>query len=104
MEFASEMVAKAALAGLRIEEVPTDLRPDGRAARRTCAPGAMAGATCASCCCSARAGCSSIRASRCWRCGGFVVAAARHAGVRLPGLDIHSLLYMAGDHHPSGPS
>ncbi len=30
MEFASEMVAKAALAGLRIDEVPTQLRPDGR--------------------------------------------------------------------------
>lgn len=30
MEFASEMVAKAALAGLRIEEVPTTLRPDNR--------------------------------------------------------------------------
>jgi glycosyltransferase involved in cell wall biosynthesis len=30
MEFASEMVAKAALAGVRIEEVPTTLRPDGR--------------------------------------------------------------------------
>nr|WP_236599314.1 glycosyltransferase family 2 protein [Ramlibacter monticola] len=30
MEFASEMVAKAALAGMRIEEVPTTLRPDGR--------------------------------------------------------------------------
>lgn len=30
MEFASEMVAKAAIAGLRIEEVPTTLRPDGR--------------------------------------------------------------------------
>jgi hypothetical protein len=30
MEFASEMVAKAALAGWRIEEVPTVLRPDGR--------------------------------------------------------------------------
>lgn len=30
MEFASEMVAKAALAGLRIDEVPTTLRPDGR--------------------------------------------------------------------------
>ncbi len=28
------------------------------AARRTCAPGATAGATCGSCCCSARAGCS----------------------------------------------
>lgn len=30
MEFASEMVAKAALVGLRIDEVPTTLRPDGR--------------------------------------------------------------------------
>jgi hypothetical protein len=30
MEFASEMIAKTALAGLRIEEVPTTLRPDGR--------------------------------------------------------------------------
>lgn len=30
MEFASEMVAKASLAGLRVEEVPTTLRPDGR--------------------------------------------------------------------------
>ena len=30
MEFASEMIAKAALAMLRVEEVPTTLRPDGR--------------------------------------------------------------------------
>ena len=30
MEFASEMIAKAALMGLRITEVPTTLRPDGR--------------------------------------------------------------------------
>ncbi len=30
MEFASEMIAKVALAGLSIEEVPTTLRPDGR--------------------------------------------------------------------------
>jgi len=30
MEFASEMIAKAALSGLKIEEVPTTLRPDGR--------------------------------------------------------------------------
>ena len=30
MEFASEMVAKAALAKLRVEEVPTTLQPDGR--------------------------------------------------------------------------
>jgi glycosyltransferase involved in cell wall biosynthesis len=52
MEFASEMVVKSALAGLRIEEVPTTLKPDGRSRPphlRTCAPGATAGATCASC-------------------------------------------------------
>jgi hypothetical protein len=30
MEFASEMVAKAALAGFKVAEVPTTLRPDGR--------------------------------------------------------------------------
>ena len=30
MEFASEMIAKATLAGLRIDQVPTTLRPDGR--------------------------------------------------------------------------
>ncbi len=30
MEFASEMVVRSALAGLRIEEVPTALKPDGR--------------------------------------------------------------------------
>lgn len=30
MEFASEMVAKAAMSGLRVEEVPTVLHPDGR--------------------------------------------------------------------------
>lgn len=30
MEFASEMVVKSALAGYRIDEVPTTLRPDGR--------------------------------------------------------------------------
>jgi len=30
MEFASEMVVKSALAGLRIEEAPTTLKPDGR--------------------------------------------------------------------------
>lgn len=30
MEFASEMVVKSALAGYRVDEVPTTLRPDGR--------------------------------------------------------------------------
>ncbi len=33
MEFASEMVVKATLLGLRLEEVPTTLSPDGRARR-----------------------------------------------------------------------
>jgi glycosyltransferase involved in cell wall biosynthesis len=33
MEFASEMVIKASLAGMRISEVPTTLRPDGRSRR-----------------------------------------------------------------------
>ena len=33
MEFASEMVVKASLAGLRIMEVPTSLSPDGRSRR-----------------------------------------------------------------------
>ena len=36
------------------------------AARRTCTPGGTAGATCASCSCSARAGCSSTPAWPCW--------------------------------------
>ena len=48
MEFASEMVIKATLMP-RVTEVPTTLRPDGRTRRRTCARGATAGATCASC-------------------------------------------------------
>ena len=65
MEFASEMVVKATLDGLRITEVPTTLSPDGRIA--AAAPAhlvATAGGTCASCCSTARAGCSSIPASR----------------------------------------
>ena len=33
MEFASEMVVRATLAGLRVEEVPTTLSPDGRSRR-----------------------------------------------------------------------
>ena len=60
MEFASEMVVRTALAGYRITEVPTTLARTAAPARRTCAPGATAGGTCASCCSTARAGCSSI--------------------------------------------
>ena len=64
MEFASEMVVKATLAGLddrRGADHAAPRRP--QPARRTCAPGATAGATCGSCCSTARAGCSSTRAS-----------------------------------------
>ena len=65
MEFASELVVKAALYGQHVTEVPTTLAKDGRAGRRTCIAGGTAGVTCGSCCCSARAGCSSCPA---WRC------------------------------------
>jgi len=65
MEFASEMVIKASLKGCASPRSPSKLRPTAARARPTCAPGAMAGATCASCSCSARAGCSSTRALRC---------------------------------------
>ena len=43
MEFASEMVVRAALFDYRIEEVPTALSKDGRSGRRTCARGRTAG-------------------------------------------------------------
>ena len=63
MEFSTEMVVKATLFELRITEIPTTLSPRrARAARRTCAPGATAGATCAFFCSTARAGCFSIPA------------------------------------------
>ena len=74
MEFASEMVVKATLAGLRVTEVPTTLARTAGAGRRTCAPGATAGATCGSCCCSARAGCSSCPA---WCCSSRAWPSAR---------------------------
>ena len=67
MEFASEMVVKATL------NRPADHRgarpPWPRTAAavpRTCTPGGTAGGTCASCCCSARAGCSCTPAWPCW--------------------------------------
>lgn len=98
MEFASEMVAKAALAGLRIAEVPTDLRPDGRSRPPHLRPW--------------RDGWRHLRFlllfSPRWLflypglalllggSGGFL--ALRHGAVQFVdiGLDIHSLLYMAG--------
>jgi len=49
MKFASEMVVKSTLFGQRIAEVPTTSRKTAAAARRTCAPGVMAGDTCAFC-------------------------------------------------------
>ncbi len=66
MEFASEMVVKATLAGQRRDRGADHLvqgRP--QPGRRTCAPGGTAGGTCGSCSCSARAGCSSCPA---WPC------------------------------------
>ena len=45
MEFASEMVVRSALAGLRIEEGADDAEADGAAGRPICAPGATAGGT-----------------------------------------------------------
>ena len=66
MEFASELVVKAALYGQHVTEVPTTLAKDGRSGRRTCTPGGTAGGTCGSCCCSPRAGCSSCPAWCCW--------------------------------------
>ena len=91
------MVVKATLLGMRITEVPTTLAPDGRSRRRTCAPGATAGATCASCCCSARAGCSCIRA-RLLMLVGLVAGAWLLPGPRQVGgvvLDVHTLVYAA---------
>ena len=48
MEFASEMIVKATLAGWRIAEVPTVFRRPAARARRICAVGAMDGGTCVS--------------------------------------------------------
>ena len=74
MEFASEMVVKATLNGQRVTEVPTTLAKDGRSRPRTCTPGGTAGGTCGSCCCSARAGCSSCPA---WSCSSRAWPSAR---------------------------
>ena len=49
MELASEIVIKAAAAGLRISEIPITLHRDGRGRPRICARSATAGATCATC-------------------------------------------------------
>ena len=61
MEFASEMVIKATLMGMRIAEVPTTLSPDGRSRPPHLRPTATAGGTCASCSFSAPTGSFSIR-------------------------------------------
>jgi glycosyltransferase involved in cell wall biosynthesis len=54
MEFASEVVVRSVLADYRIAEVPTRLAKDGRSRP----VGGTGGGTCASCCCTARAGSS----------------------------------------------
>ena len=63
MEFASEMVVRASLHGLR-DQRGADARcaRTGGAGRRICAPGGTAGGTCGSCSRSARAGCCCTRA------------------------------------------
>lgn len=61
MEFASEMVIKAELKGLKIAEVPTTLSPDGRSRPPHLRPYRDGCGTCVSCSCSARVGFSCIR-------------------------------------------
>ena len=98
MEFASEMVVKATAFGLRVTEIPTTLAPDRSAtARRTCAPGAMAGGICVFFCCTARAGCFSTRGLRCslWE---SALSAVLLPGPRMIGnvvFDVHTLLFAA---------
>jgi len=58
MEFASEMVVKATLHHLRVTEVPITCIVTDAQGRLICAPGETAGATCVSCCSTARAGSS----------------------------------------------
>ena len=57
MEFASEMVVRASMAQLSVKEVPTTLRPDGRARAPISKPGEMAGGTSNFFLCIAHAGC-----------------------------------------------
>ena len=65
MEFASEMVIKAALAGMRISNLPITLRPDGRVSTdRICDRFATDGAICATCCCCLRPICFVIPGAR----------------------------------------
>ena len=95
MEFATEMVIKASVSGMRDHEVPITLRPDGRRGPRTYARGATAGGTCGSCCSTAPTGFFSIP--------GLVMVAVGLGvgGWLLPGprrffgaeLDVHTLLY-----------
>ena len=66
MELASEMVIKSSLVGLRIEEIPITLWPDGRTAGLTCAVSGTAGVICASCSCAARAFCFCCPESYCF--------------------------------------
>ena len=69
MEFASEMVVKASLAGLRMTEVPTTLSPDGRSRPPHLRSWRDGWRHLRFCCCTARAGCFSIRGLRRWRWG-----------------------------------
>ena len=49
MEFASEMIIKAALLNERVAQVPVTLWPDQRGRAHICALGATVGDTCATC-------------------------------------------------------
>jgi len=95
MEFASEMVVKAAAFGLRVTEIPTTLSPMARS-RAASAHLRTAGAICAFSCSTVRAGFFSIRDSAIrFRNRGQCVAAT---GPRMIGnvqFDINTLLFAA---------
>jgi hypothetical protein len=97
MQFASEMVVKATVFGLRIAETPTLLHPDARSRPPHHAADGTAGGFCASWCCSRRVGCSYIPAWRCspsgfCRCCGCCSHTHRVGNVAF---DIHTLLFSA---------
>ena len=66
MEFASELVIKAAKLNLRMTEIPITLWPDKRGRPPTCAAFAMAGVICGLCCCSRPIGCFLSPVVRSW--------------------------------------
>ena len=65
MEFALELVIKAAKLGAKVTEIPVTLWPDKRGRRPTCEPFTTAGVACASCCFTRPTGSSCFPESRC---------------------------------------